>query len=82
MSHANYLTTQDVANVFGVDTKTIQNWGKTRKLLPAAYTPGGHRRYDVVTVVDLAKGLGWSVPADLEARAVAARGEVVTPGAA
>lgn len=75
MAHPDFLTGPAVAAVFGVDLKTVHNWDASGKLKPTAHTPGGHRRYDVTTVVDMAKGLGWPVSAELEARAAKARAE-------
>jgi excisionase family DNA binding protein len=38
------LTPTEVASMFGVDPKTVNDWAKAGKL-SSFRTPGGHRRY-------------------------------------
>lgn len=38
------LSASDVADLFGVDPKTVTRWAKAGQL-PSFKTPGGHRRY-------------------------------------
>lgn len=38
------LKPQQVADLFGVDNKTVRRWAMEGKL-PHIVTPGGHRRY-------------------------------------
>lgn len=40
-----YLTTGQVADLFGVDPSTVTRWDTSGKLLPALVLPSGHRRY-------------------------------------
>ena len=43
-SDESLLTPREVAAIFGVRTTTIARWARDG-ILPAAFTPGGHRRY-------------------------------------
>lgn len=38
------LRASDVAEIFGVDPKTVTRWAKQGKL-PSVRTPGGHHRF-------------------------------------
>lgn len=40
-----YLTTGDVARIYGVDKKTVWIWVQTGKLVPSHKTLGGHLRF-------------------------------------
>jgi excisionase family DNA binding protein len=44
------VTAGEVAQMFGVSTKTVDRWEETGKLRPAFRTPGGHRRYRLTEV--------------------------------
>lgn len=46
------LTPREVAELFGVDSKTVNRWGD-RERLEIVRTPGGHRRYRAREVVEL-----------------------------
>lgn len=39
-----WMTPREVADVFGVDPKTVTRWASNGKL-PYMSTPGGHRRF-------------------------------------
>lgn len=47
-----WLTPGQVAELFGVDPKTVTRWAKAGKL-PTRRTLGGHRRYRASTVYEL-----------------------------
>ncbi len=53
------LTTRDAAQRLGVSLRTVQLWVEA-DILPAARTPGGHRRipYNAVEALALSTGLG------------------------
>ncbi len=51
-----YLTTQEVAEIFHVGSKTVARWAKLGKL-PHMRTLGGHRRYPADQIMALAKEL-------------------------
>lgn len=46
------LTPGEVAELFGVDPRTVTRWARAGKLHPLR-TPGGHRRYHASEVQDL-----------------------------
>ena len=50
-----WLSSQQVANAFGVNPKTVQRWAKAGKL-EFTRTLGGHRRYRKDQVLALLKG--------------------------
>lgn len=52
---AELLTPRQVADMFGVDTKTVGRWAKAGKL-HSVRTLGGHRRYRALEVHALLKG--------------------------
>ncbi|HYR26027.1 MAG TPA: excisionase family DNA-binding protein [Aquabacterium sp.] len=56
---ARMLTTREVAQRLGVSLRTVQLWVEAG-ILPAAKTPGGHRRipYNAVEALALSTGLG------------------------
>jgi excisionase family DNA binding protein len=39
------LTPKEVAELFGVDPKTLVRWAAQGRIAPAQWTLGGHRRY-------------------------------------
>ncbi len=49
------LTPREVAQMFGVDTKTLARWAKAGKV-PSIRTLGGHRRYREHEIRELLKG--------------------------
>lgn len=40
-----YLTTSQVAELFGVDASAVRRWVTKGKLTPTITTPGGHYRF-------------------------------------
>src|SRR5574343_716508 len=56
---ARMLTTREAATRLGVSLRTVQLWVEA-DILPAARTPGGHRRipYNAVEALALSTGLG------------------------
>ena len=62
---ARMLTTREVASRLGVSLRTVQLWVEA-DILPAARTPGGHRRipYNAVEALALSTGLGGDPLAD------------------
>lgn len=46
------MTPGEVADMFGVDPRTVTRWANAGKLHPLR-TPGGHRRYRAAEVYDL-----------------------------
>lgn len=46
------MTPGEVADLFGVDPRTVTRWANAGKLRPLR-TPGGHRRYRAAEVYDL-----------------------------
>lgn len=47
-----YFTAQEVAQLFGVNPKTVTRWA-VRGLIPCVTTLGGHRRYRRADVLPL-----------------------------
>ncbi len=74
---ARMLTTREAAQRLGVSLRTVQLWVEA-DILPAARTPGGHRRipYNAVEALALSTGLGGE-PLARSARAARAKLEVV-----
>lgn len=62
---ARMLTTREAASRLGVSLRTVQLWVEAN-ILPAARTPGGHRRipYNAVEALALSTGLGGDPLAD------------------
>lgn len=62
---ARMLTTREAASRLGVSLRTVQLWVEA-DILPAARTPGGHRRipYNAVEALALSTGLGGDPLAD------------------
>lgn len=62
---ARMLTTREAAARLGVSLRTVQLWVEA-EILPAARTPGGHRRipYNAVEALALSTGLGGDPLAD------------------
>ena len=60
---ARMLTTREAATRLGVSLRTVQLWVEA-DILPAARTPGGHRRipYNAVEALALSTGLGGETP--------------------
>ncbi|MGE5452460.1 MAG: excisionase family DNA-binding protein [Acidobacteriota bacterium] len=60
---ARMLTTREAATRLGVSLRTVQLWVEA-DILPAARTPGGHRRipYNAVEALALSTGLGGDHP--------------------
>jgi len=46
------VKTKDVADMFGVDVRTVRRW-TTVALIPSIRTPGGHRRYDKAALEEI-----------------------------
>jgi excisionase family DNA binding protein len=67
---ARMLTTREAALRLGVSLRTVQLWVEA-SILPAARTPGGHRRipYNAVEALALSTGLGGDPVADAHAKA-------------
>lgn len=67
---ARMLTTREAALRLGVSLRTVQLWVEA-SILPAARTPGGHRRipYNAVEALALSTGLGGDPVADAHAAA-------------
>lgn len=67
---ARMLTTREAAVRLGVSLRTVQLWVEA-SILPAARTPGGHRRipYNAVEALALSTGLGGDPVADAHAAA-------------
>ena len=42
-----------VAGMFGVDRRTLLNWAKSGRIVPALRTAGGHGRYAEADVLSL-----------------------------
>lgn len=54
LQHEELLMPAEVAEMFGVDPRTVTKWAREGKL-PHARTPGGHRRYfkkDILPFLD------------------------------
>ncbi|GLY88611.1 helix-turn-helix domain-containing protein [Actinoallomurus iriomotensis] len=47
-----WLTPREVAEILGVSAATVGRWARTGMLEPAVRTPGGHRRYRRVDVLE------------------------------
>ena len=54
-----YIRTAQVAEILRVSTKTVSRWAKDGKI-PHVVTLGGHRRFPVSAVEDLAQRLAPS----------------------
>lgn len=52
VADAAYLTTSEVARLFGVHPKTVVRWATSGRL-PFTQTLGGHRRFDRADMVTL-----------------------------
>jgi excisionase family DNA binding protein len=65
-----YFTASDVASVANVDLKTIHNWVNKGKL-PHFRTPGRHLRFRPREVVPVLRGMGFTIPVEVEARRAA-----------
>lgn len=50
MSEPDLITTSEVAAILRVDTSAVRRWVATKKLIPAAATPGGHYRFHRVDI--------------------------------
>lgn len=55
MERERLLTPGEVAKLFRVDPKTVNRWGKSRKLA-FIRTPGGHMRFRESEVIQLIEG--------------------------
>jgi excisionase family DNA binding protein len=55
VSRDDLMRPTEVAELFGVDPKTVTRWGRAGKL-PSIRTPGGHRRYPREAVMALLRG--------------------------
>lgn len=51
-----YLTSGQVASLFGVDAQTVRRW-VNKGYITASRTPGGHMRYDRAEVLKVAAEL-------------------------
>jgi len=60
---ARMLTTREAAQRLGVSLRTVQLWVEA-SILPAARTPGGHRRIPYNAVEALALNMGMEPPAE------------------
>lgn len=65
---ARMLTTREAAHRLGVSLRTVQLWVEA-SILPAARTPGGHRRIPYNAVEALALNMGMEPPAERSAAA-------------
>lgn len=54
MTKTAYVTTSQVSTRFGVDSSTVRRWVAQGKLIPAVTTPGGHYRFNVEDIDQLA----------------------------
>lgn len=79
---ARMLTTREAALRLGVSLRTVQLWVEA-DILPAARTPGGHRRipYNSVEALALSTGLGGLVPDTKPAQGTSKDANVPAPDA-
>ncbi len=83
---ARMLTTREAALRLGVSLRTVQLWVEA-SILPAARTPGGHRRisYNAVEALAMNMGLADQVPAsalgNAQVRSIGPSGELGAPAA-
>jgi excisionase family DNA binding protein len=64
MQRRSFYTTFEISQICGVNTTTIQNWVKAKKL-KAFQTPGGHRRIRREDLISFMKEFGMPLPAEL-----------------
>lgn len=53
-----FVSTGIAADIIGVCTKTLYNWERNGRFLPAFRTAGGHRRYDVKQLKNMTENGG------------------------
>ena len=46
-----FVSISKAAKIMGVSTTTMRRWDKEKKLSPAFRTKGGHRRYQITTLL-------------------------------
>lgn len=63
------LGVSELAGMLGMSRAGIADAADAGRLGPVDKTPGGHRRFDPVTVVEALRARGATVPAVLEAAA-------------
>jgi len=51
-----YISIGKVAKIIGVACSTLRRWDRDSKLLPAFWTPGGHRRYRLTEILTFCNG--------------------------
>ncbi len=51
------LATRDLVRILGVDGRTIARWSRQGRL-ETVWTPGGHRRFPVASVLALLREFG------------------------
>jgi two-component system, OmpR family, response regulator len=64
MQRRPFYTTFEISRICGVNTTTVQNWVKAKKL-KAFQTPGGHRRIQHEDLISFMKEFGMPLPAEL-----------------
>jgi excisionase family DNA binding protein len=77
---ARMLTTREAALRLGVSLRTVQLWVEA-DILPAARTPGGHRRipYNAVEALALSTGLGGEPISRSQARELSREADLADP---
>ena len=60
---AAYLTPGQVARILGVSPKTVNRWANDGRI-PCALTLGGHRRFRVDVIRNVAASMGLDDPTD------------------
>ena len=59
-----YLTAGQAARILGVSPKTVNRWAND-DLIPCALTLGGHRRFRVEVIRDVAASMGLAESTEL-----------------
>ncbi len=50
---AEFLTTSEIAQMYGIADSTVRHYRASGRLVPSRQTPGGHARYAAVDVVSV-----------------------------